>query len=210
MPRGDPKRGRAPRMAKPAAPEPDVPAADVMSGGDRRPGNVTDGSFLKHLRLCSDAKTALDETNGVYRAKLKAAKTDGIDTSALISVMRARKKEPADVAEAMQKRIRYLTLAGIPLGTQFALFGTPELTGAEAGEQAEWDADDAGYQAGRTGGAQTDNPHQAGRAAFAAWVRGFKRGLTAIARQLGKNARVASTRRGRSGKAKPDEPATLQ
>jgi hypothetical protein len=179
-----------------------VQPADTAVPGPQH-NAASDATFLKHLRIVAAEKTTLDEQNAIYRSKLKAAKSDGVDTAELIATLAARKKEPADVIASMKKRVRYLELVGIPVGTQLGLFQKPTLSEEVSDEQAEWDADTHGYKCGKEGADTSNNKFLPGTRNHAAWTKGYLRGQAAIAAQLGRNAKMASTRRARKPTATP-------
>ncbi len=219
MPKGVPKSG----VRKPRGKKPDAPANGI---GDKGPAKAaadnsapaeqhgpSDATFFKHFRLVSEAKTQLEEMQGIYRSRLKAAKTDGIMQGELIGAMAARRKQPDEVVLRLKTRIRYLTLLeAIPRGTQLGMFSGPNVAPAEAEAHSEWQAAEQGYTAGRTGKSTNDNPHKAGSAQHAAWGRGFLKGQESIANQMGANAKVAPLRK-RGTKAAPadstDAPAPV-
>jgi hypothetical protein len=174
--------------------------------------NVTDETIRKHMRICSDAKAAVEEANGRYRAFLKAAKLDGVNQGQMIAVMADRKRDTDRVEADLRDRLRMMRLFDMPTTQIELLFGAvagPNVSAAAADEHDEWSADEAGYEASVKGGQQrSDNPHPAGTLAFAGWDKGWHRGQEKLASDLGPKGRgtkPASTRRARRSNARGAE-----
>jgi hypothetical protein len=165
---------------------------------------------MKHYRTVIDAREALDTANGIYRAALKSAKSDGINQTEMLAAIKCKKMQPEDVENALRARLRYMEWLGMPIGTQLGLFPSPPDPEAEE-ELSEIDADEAGYTAGRTGGSTDDTNAVPGTPAYAAFVKGYRRGQAAIAAEMGPAAKVASTRRKRVPKDQNGaQPALVQ
>ena len=157
----------------------------------------------------------MDEENGSLRSILKRAKASGVSTKALIAAHQAAKQEPDVVKREMQDMIRYLALRNMPF-TQTDLFGVFDagISPEAAAEQDEWDADDAGYQAGMHGQTGDDCPFAAGSPLQVAWMHGLEKGKEAAARTAGPDAKVANASRKRptrggddpNGSGEPDAP----
>lgn len=163
--------------------------------------NVTPETFLEFYRQAGIAKRDLERAQGEYRAVLKRAKKAGIDTKALIAVRAiATSDDPAAEEAHLNTLLRYARYLDLPLGTQLGLFDDAAPSAAARTEQAEWDAEDYGYRAGRGGQNRDDNPHAAGTAAHVRWDEGWHKGQASIAQDMadGKPPR-AKARRGRAG-----------
>lgn len=155
--------------------------------------NLSNATIQKHIRLCSDARTRLEEANGIYRASLKTAKSAGINQRQLIAVMNDRKKDADAVVVEMRDYVRYAGLVGIKLAQLdlFPLGNVNAVSDEEAAEQTEWEIEQAGLAAGKSGASRADNRYPAGSPEFVAWDKGYLRGQQAIAATLGKNTRMA-------------------
>ncbi len=167
--------------------------------------NVTPGTFLEFYREVSGKKRALEEAQGGYRAALKRAKAAGIDQAALTQAMQMARQDTAQVELHYRNVNRYLSWLGSPLGTQGALFGAHDdvqPTEKATQEQREWDAEDAGYLAGK-GGEPVDNcPHVAGSPFQVKWLEGWHKGQAVLVEQLGSDGTL---RKGRRKKANNPE-----
>lgn len=179
--------------------------------------SITPERFLIHYRLIRAAKRAHEETSSALQTAHRKAKSDGVDLDALRDVIRLSKLDPDAAMERLRKMRAYGKWTGLPIGTQLDMFAevalADEPSEAAAAELREFDAEEAGFDAGKAGKHRVDdNPHPAGTPHYAAFDRGYLRGQRMIADKLGENARPASTRRTRrSSAAEPvREPALVQ
>lgn len=169
------------------------------------PGNVSNEVIAGFAIEADRAQRAIDEASGKKRAILKRAKAAGVDCDALLAALRAKKRDPDEVRIALRNALRYsgILAPGAKL-TQDDLFGLDErpLNNKVRGEMGAWDADQAGYEAGKAGGQLDDSPYPAGSEAQAHYHTGWSRGQAVIAERMGEHARKADTgRTKRRGKA---------
>lgn len=167
--------------------------------------NVSDGTIKQHIREVTTLKEAAESAHGEYRAALKAAKADGVDTKELTEALKARKREPEDVVRSLHTRIRYLALVNIPVH-QMDLFGGAASIGPavvadedlneEDAEHARWEAQEVGHKAGLDGDVKENNPHPPGTFRNQAWFGGWKTGQEQLAKGPA-GVKKASTRRTR-------------
>lgn len=147
--------------------------------------NTTPETFLDFYRRAGVAKRALESAQAEYRNVLKAAKKAGIDTKAMVAARALATSDEPDADRAhMQTLLRYTAYLGLPLGTQLALFDAPDLPEPARAEQADWDAEDLGYRAGRGGADRGDNPYDAGSSAHVQWDGGWSKGQASIAQDM--------------------------
>jgi ribosome modulation factor len=167
--------------------------------------NVSDTTINKHIRSVTSLKAAADSAHGEYRAALKAAKTDGVDTKELTEALKAKRLEPEDVVRSLHTRIRYLALVNVPVH-QMDLFGGAASVGEPAiadedldedeAEHARWEAQEVGHKAGLDGDLKENNPHPPGSFRNQAWHGGWKTGQEQLAKGPA-GVKKASTRRTR-------------
>lgn len=187
-----------------------MPVAKKLQSSD---SNIADAVVQKFIREVSGAREALETANGAYRATLKAAKGAGINQKQLLAAMADARRDPDQVAIDDRDHARYRALLNMPVH-QMELFGgggdqapdQPSLVDGEPTDHQLWEATEAGKTAGRTGGDVGANPHE-NAGLNAAWARGFKAGLSAIAREMAPGASVAPTRRRRESTAQPSDPS---
>jgi hypothetical protein len=165
-----------------------------------RSSNVSDNTLQKHIKALAAAKEALDEANGEYRAKLKAAKADGCNQKSLIAALTSRKRDVEAVRLDLRDYVRYLGLLSMAM-TQQDLFGNDDRNAPPDAELSAWQAGQDGATAGKMGRARDDHPYEAGSEHQAAWDKGWLRGQKSIAKGLNGNTKIASTRRKRRGPA---------
>src|SRR4051812_34566281 len=96
--------------------------------------NVSDATLKKHIRAVSALKHTLETAQGEYRAALKAAKTEGINTGQLIAAMAAKKREVEDVHGDLKDYVRYLALFDMPV-EQLDLFGAKIVGDEDEGDE---------------------------------------------------------------------------
>jgi len=82
------------------------------------------------------AKEEMQEANGRYRAAIKDAKAKGLNSDAILDMVRVWQSDPDDITERLQQQIRYSRLMGMPIGTQLEIFapathGSPYELGRE-------------------------------------------------------------------------------
>lgn len=170
-----------------------------------RASNVSDATLQKHIRAVSGFKETLETANAEYRASLKAAKKEGVNTGELIKAMAAKKRELEDVGRDLKQYVRYLGLMNMPV-RQLDLFGADQAdpSASDASdeddidaetEQRIWEANGAGQTAGSDGKPMTANPHEAGMLREA-WQQGWMKSQAALAPKNG--VKKASTRRSRT------------
>lgn len=170
--------------------------------------NVSDATLQKHIRAISGFKTTLESAQGEYRAALKAAKSDGVNTGQLIAAFSAKKREAEDVTGDLRQYLRYLALLNMPM-TQGDLFagaadaepddgdaeGSEDGEGGEDTEHQQWEAQQAGFKAGAEGAFKTTNPYGPGFQ-HDAWHAGWMKGQETLVTKGG--VKRASARRQRS------------
>lgn len=219
MPRGVPKAGkRNPKRSAPQAQpgEDTAPAVAAQGIGATTPKKSakknkaeaaqhgpTPETFLKHLAICTNALTAQQEAQGIYRAALKKAKSDGVPPAEIINAISVRKQDVDEVALNLKQRVYYTQIA---LGTQFNLFARdtgPVLSQEDQERRDEWAATQEGYASGKSGGMLDSNPYKAGSAAHPAWAKGWHNGQAQIAKEMGPGGKVAPIRK--RGSKKPTD-----
>jgi ribosome modulation factor len=138
------------------------------------------------------------EENGVLRNIVKRAKADGTNVKAMSATYSARKLDPQQVVADMRDTIRYMNLRRIPMVAEdlFAGWDT-RVTDKTREIDTLFEAEAAGYAAGRAGAKIEDCTYQAGTDLHVEWVRSWKLGQAAIARELGPDVKQASTARQR-------------
>lgn len=181
----DAEREAIDRLAKSAA------AANEKAG--KNTGEISDEAAGRHILLVEAAETEWQEARdkavelqGVYRNRLKVAKSDGMDIDALKLAFKIKRRQMGEVISEQRGIARYLQLMGCPLGHQWSLFEEPDSDGAKL------DATARGEQAGREGADRSNNPYQPGSADWFAYNNGWQTGQDAIAATLGRGNDGAS------------------
>jgi hypothetical protein len=155
--------------------------------------NVSGDTISDWMRQYSSQKRKCDEENGVLRALVKRAKSDGINAKEMIAAVAAGKLDPDEVARDLRDRLRYMSLRRIPLDRDSLFAWSADVTQKTQAEDDTWAAEDAGYQAGRHGVPAADSPFAPGTELSVRWLEFWHKGQAAIARELGQHAEVAST-----------------
>jgi ribosome modulation factor len=166
-------------------------------------------SALEWMRLYDTQKRKCAEENGVLRNIVKRAKADGMNVKAMSSTHSARKLDPMVVIAEMRDQIRYMTLRSMPMTADdlFAGWDT-RVTDKTREIDTLFEADEKGYAAGRAGAKIEDCPYQPGTDLHVEWVKSWKVGQEAIARELGPDVKPASTTRERPARAQARIPGT--
>jgi hypothetical protein len=163
------------------------------------------------MREYATQKRRCVEENGVLRAILKRLKSDGLNTRSIINAVNVSKLDPEEVRNQLRSDLHYMALRNMPV-TQSDLFeGQSYETTAKTQEQEQqWEAEDAGYKAGRHGAKIEDAPYPPGTELHVRWLEFWHKGQAAIARELGDNARVAPASRGRPARKQTQETVILR
>lgn len=137
-----------------------------------------------------------NEENGVLRNMYKKAKAEGESVEDMRAVLRMLKSKTSDeILDSLRNQIRYLTIRSVPV-TASDLFEAMdvELTNSARHLDDIWDAEDKGYAAGRHNVEIKENPYQAGSEHFTHWEEHWHKGQASIAREMGPDALVNTSR----------------
>lgn len=148
------------------------------------------GVFLDFVREATLTLRAVEEAQGRHRAVLRRAKAAGLDTKIMLDTMRLKRRDPDELNSNQIRRVTYAAWSGSPFGTQAKMFealdASDDLTEAELHARKMWDADEAGYRAGRSGQDRTSsNPHPLGSEYHVAFDLAWVKGQAAIAEEMG-------------------------
>ena len=192
------------RGPKPKADKP--PKAAKAKAGHNNPAELDKGTFLEHARNATISLRELEEAQSRHQQVLKKAKAAGCNPKVLMKVIRAR-RDPEAAGLELQAELRYRQWIGLPLGTQSSMFddanaGDEHLTDRDRLDQAIFDADEAGYKAGRSGQGRDDNPHPAGTETHVQWDKSYLKGQAAIAAEMGENVTQITAARGADAAAR--------
>jgi len=141
---------------------------------------------LDYLRQYSIQKRECESAQGVLRNIVKRAKADGINVKALTDAHRALKLDPGEVSAHLREFIRIVNLRNGGAIERDELFDW-DTDVAPATRHADdiWDAENAGYIAGRNGVDIRECLYDPGSEQHAAWLREHQKGQAAIAREMG-------------------------
>lgn len=171
--------------------------------------NVSDATIQEFYDKALNAKVEHEEAlkeakskNGMFRAVLKDAKRVGVPTSMLLWRLAQRHRTPDEIDRETKERNRIARLTNLPVGTQLGLLddGTTVATAIDNDHQADQqgdadiDARQAGYNAGRAGKTLSSNPHMEGSDEFDEFEAGW--GAAMGDNLLGKNKSGKATRNG--------------
>lgn len=140
--------------------------------------------FLEHFRKMANLKRELAQVQSAVQLGFKKAKAAGINPDILKAMLKARKEEPAQIEQNMRDFFRYAMWLEMPIGQQASLFSAsddaPRPTERAKAEHKEFEARDAGFDAGVAGRAHDDNPHVPGTLLHQAWASGHSKGVEFI------------------------------
>jgi hypothetical protein len=173
------------------------------NGHGKTDGIVSPEVVLEARREITGSKSRLETAQGDHRNVCKRWKNQGVNVKALIEVIQLRRQEPETTVAHFRDVFRYGRIEKAEFALQLNLFNQvrdTEPTGKAREQHHEFEVEEAGYVAGRRGFGQEAAPGNPGDKEHALYLRGWKRGQGQIAKQLGKNAKVATS--------KPRKPAT--
>lgn len=177
------------------------------NGSESQIGIVPPEVVLEARREITASKAALEKSQGDHRNVCKRWKGHGINVKALIEVIQLRRQEPETAVAHFRDVFRYGRIEKAEFAMQLNLFNEVkdvEPTTKAREQHAEFEAEEAGFVAGRRGFGNETAVGKPGDKAYALWMKGWKRGQKEIAKGLDKNAKVAT---GKPRKAKTP-PAT--
>ena len=94
--------------------------------GHNGPSDETCKAELKIIqdawRLKEEAKVAYQGENARYRRCLKNAKAKGMNSDAILDVIRTWELDADDITQRIKDQVRYSRLMGMPIGTQAEMF----------------------------------------------------------------------------------------
>lgn len=154
------------------------------------------------MRQYQTQKRRCDEENGVLRNIVKRAKADGMPIKPMIAAVAASKLDPDEVIRELRDTVELMTIKRIPIAREDLFNWDVELTDKTRAEDDLWDAEDAGYRAGRGGNTLGDCPYPPGSELHVGWTREWHTGEAAIGRELGGNAKPASASKQRPRRAR--------
>jgi hypothetical protein len=156
--------------------------------------------YQVQLRVC-------EEQTGILRNIVKRGKAAGVPTTPGMAVVRMSRRDPEEVRAETRQLVRMMALRGIVSGEQTNFLEGMDLHVPDKVRDAEavGNAEERGWRAGRSGEAVDANPFPAGSEFHATWAKWWANGQAAIAKELGANAKKAST-----SKTKPGGPANGQ
>jgi hypothetical protein len=168
------------------------------SNGHGKPdGMVSPEVVLEARREITGSKSRLETAQGDHRNVCKRWKNQGVNVKALIEVIQLRRQEPETTVAHFRDVFRYGRIEKAEFALQLDLFNQvrdTEPTGKAREQHQEFEAEEAGYIAGRRGFGQEAAPGRPGDKNHTLYLRGWKRGQSQIAKQLGKNATVATSK----------------
>jgi len=169
-----------------------------QSVGGTPPPVVSNDAIKALMREYALQKRRCHEENGVLRNILKRGKKDGVNVKALVTAAEAAGQDSDVVLRDLSDTIHYMALRSIPVSRETLFDGwDTDVTGKSQSIDDLWTAGERGYHAGRDGQKVEDAPYLAGTEFHAEWLRNWQQGQAAIARELGPDAKVASTTRER-------------
>jgi hypothetical protein len=195
------RRGAFTAPKPPSKPKAKPKRAGIGDNSDDGSDVERKGTFLEYMRLATASLNTLEEARTAHMQVGKRAKAAGLDFKDIMWAIKQRQRDPDEVMDEHNRRVRYAIWAGLPVGTQSEMFGEGSLAGddhltdVEREEQFLFDADQAGRKAGRAGHHRGDNPHEAATEPYVAWDRGYLAGQASIAAEMGPNTTMAPKRK---------------
>jgi ribosome modulation factor len=172
---------------------------------DQTQSSASNDSAAEWMRLYRTQRRKCDEEQGVLRNIVKRAKTDGMNTKAMIAAIAATKLDPEVVAADLRDEIRYMTIVRIPIHQAELFDGWDETVTQKTTQQDDlWDAEDAGYRAGRHGAAVEECKYLPGTELHVHWLEHWHKGQAAIARELGQDVKQADAAKARPKREQPN------
>ena len=139
---------------------------------------ISPEDFLSVYRDLKDKKRRKEEAAAAFTAAKQHAKSLGVDLNALKIVEHLASLDDADAELRMRETLRYAAWMGLEIGTQPDMFEQPEVSLASqvAAQHNEWKAEQAGYDAGKSGDPSDNCPHPGTSPLNPRWHQGWRDG----------------------------------
>lgn len=145
-------------------------------------------SFLSAWRRIGDRKLAADEAKAGVKAAVATARHMGTDLAALKFVGKLAALPQDEARSALRNVILYAAWLDLGLGDQRELFDLNSdlagLTGRVVNEHRDWEAERAGYEAGKADTPLDANTHTPGSSEYERWVVGWHDGAATRKAQI--------------------------
>ena len=139
----------------------------------------------------------IESLRGQRRAFAKRMKSAGINLAAFKLATSITKLDEGEAASELKDTLDYMRLFRMPMTQADLGFTDGEPTVKVVREDDLWDAEEAGFRAGRHGEKIEACPYPTGSELFVTWRAWWGKGQAQIAKELGPNARVATPSRER-------------
>jgi ribosome modulation factor/uncharacterized protein (UPF0335 family) len=175
--------------------------------------NVSPDTVQALTREFVVARRETAEAQGRYRAIAKRAKASGINVKALAEVVSNRTLDSDEVSRHYRDVMYYAACNDAPYAIQQDLFPTSgmdlHVSADASAEHQEWEASEAGYNAGMHGQSVDACPFPVGSPLAQMWSQSWHRGQAKLAEQLGpgESAPVARGRKRASNQDAAPPPA---
>lgn len=140
--------------------------------------NVTPETILTARRERSEAKDALETAKARYRNIGKKIEAWGVNVQQLDRVIEFARRDQDELGQEFRTFIHYARVLNVPIGTQLSLLddngAAVDLSDKAREEQAAWDAGQQGMLAAKNQEPASNNPHEAGSLAHAAWAEAHR------------------------------------
>lgn len=173
--------------------------------------NVTPETVQQFTREAVIKRRAVSEAQGEYRAVLKRAKAAGVNTKALSEHINNRALDSDEVTRHYRDVFYYGAVNGAGYASQSDLFPTSgmdlHVSETASAEHQEFEASEAGYEAGRSGSRIEDCPYPVASPLAQIWSQAWRRGQDSIAAEMapGESAPVGRSRSRRVNRNSADE-----
>jgi hypothetical protein len=155
---------------------------------------------LDWMRQIQMQMRVVESETGVLRNLWKRAKSSGENIKEMRATIADSRIDPDEAVRNLRDKARYMALRRIPVSAEAIFSWEVAVTPKTESAELIWDVEEAGYRAGRSGAKIDDNPHPAGSEFFVAWRAWWTKGQEAIAREMGPDAKPASTSRQHPGR----------
>lgn len=178
---------------------------------DKATENVTNETRAEALREYVQAYREAQRASGKKAKVLQKWAKAGIPAEVLKEAVKVRDMDPQEVMDLDREKARMKALIIPEYSKTMDMFGDKldtSLKGSAATEMSAWEAEDAGYLAGKAGRPIDSSPynHQPGSELFVKWRDGWQKGQADIAYEMGPEAKQASDERRPRGRPRK-EPA---
>lgn len=180
---------------------------------ERRPEAIEPEVFLSNHHRIQEWMLKVDEMKASGKSAAQAAKASGVNLKAYLLTKKLSKMEREDAESLIRDALLYARLLDLGLFAQEDLFPALGdnsaflgLTSKVMGEHRAWEAEQAGYEAGKLDDPLDNNPHPVGTELHQRYVVGWHNGASYRTEAEARGEKIIKPRKKGQGNPEDNNP----